>query len=268
MFFYVVLFLVVLVASGIIGIILSKKKGYYSICISILTIILMAGVLTFIYVLDINNIPTKTGMRVNINTENWFELINGIIGATIAALVSINVVVYQLRNDNKKNEENLRIQNMPLLKYEVKAEDELQRNVQAFNIIDSKYNPEDSLSYELYLKIKNISPNTIKQLCIDLTSETLNKKIRIIGADTRISLEKDTTIDDVFIILLPKNRKYKMNLNVYYEDILNNWYKQKIEIEYETTTYNSKSKYMGIIDYKIREERKMTSKEICDADLK
>lgn len=268
MFSYVILFLVILVASSIVGIILSKKKRYYAISISILTIILMTGVLVFFYILDINNIPTKTGMLVNINTENWFGLINGIIGATIAALVSINVVSYQIGNENKKNEENLRIQNMPLLKYEVKAEDDVQRSLTEDNIIYSKYNPQDSLPYELYLKVKNISPNTIKQLCIDFDSETVNKEIRIIGADTRISLEKDATIEDAFIILLPKDREYKMNLNGYYEDILNNWYKQKIEIQYETTTYNVNSKYKGVVYYKYKEEKRMELKEVYNLDLK
>ena len=87
-------------------------------------------VILVIYYLDRYNIPSKFNLTMNINTQNWLSLIGnyitGIISAIIGALVAVWTTIYQIRKNNEQNEkrdkENLRIQNMPILKYDINTE--------------------------------------------------------------------------------------------------------------------------------------------------
>ncbi len=236
-----------------------KKFDSYAERVSAILLILMLDVILILYIFDILNVPSELGINVNINTENWFNLINGIVGAAVAALVSINVVLYQLRKDNENNEkrdqENLRIQNIPLLKYEIKTDGERDKNQDNIDsLIISNLEPEKSIPYELYINIKNIGLNTIKSIIINLESSVLSHECIIIGENSMLSIEKDETIKIYRYINLYSNKEYDMKLKVFYEDLLKNWYEQEIIIKYDATKYNNGSKQLGNVTYSVKEE--------------
>ena len=83
-----------------------------------------------IYYLDRYNIPTYLGWSVNVNSQNWLGFLAnysaGIISAVISAVVLVIVTILQIKKNNEDNierdKENLRVQNMPILKYSIDTE--------------------------------------------------------------------------------------------------------------------------------------------------
>lgn len=99
---------------------------------SILEILLSIVIFSIvsIYYLDRFNIPTRLNWTNNIDTQNWLAFISnyltGIITAVIAVMVAVWTTIYQIKKNNEENKKrdnkNLKIQNMPILKYSINAE--------------------------------------------------------------------------------------------------------------------------------------------------
>ena len=53
-----------------------------------------------------------------------------------------------------------------------------------------------------------------------------------------------------------------MKLKVYYEDILQNWYCQIVDIEYNATNISNESYPMGIVNYKVNDEVLLKNKGV------
>lgn len=85
-----------------------------------------------IYYLDVLNIPSQLNLTKNIDSRNWlnflFTYISTIVSSIMGVTASIYIAVNQIKKNNEENErrdkENLRIQNMPLLKYNINTEAE------------------------------------------------------------------------------------------------------------------------------------------------
>lgn len=104
-----------------------EKEGEKIIFIFYVTIIYIPIIL---YYLDLWNIPSKLNLMKNIDSQNWlgflFTYISTIFSSVIGVTASIYIAFVQIRKNNEDNEkrdkENLRIQNMPLLKYGIDTE--------------------------------------------------------------------------------------------------------------------------------------------------
>lgn len=88
-----------------------------------LIVVIISDIFLIIYYIDRFNLPTKLGINTNINTQGWLTIITTLASSTIAAivggLIAFGIARDQIKESNRQNNENNRIQNMPLLKYEI-----------------------------------------------------------------------------------------------------------------------------------------------------
>lgn len=220
-----------------------------------------------IYFLDRYNIPSELGMNDNVNTQNWLVFlgtyVTGMLGAGISAAVSIFVMRHQIKKNNedniKRDKENLRVQNMPILKYLIDTENKSKGTLEGLIIT----NADNGNAYNLNISIKNIGLNNIKNIKVDFKSSIIGHSIyRILGNQSIEVLEKGEEIElKKFFSLKPSNEPYDIDLVIYYEDVLSNWYRQILNIHY-TATDVSKDGYISTVRYEVNKEEIIEEKEI------
>lgn len=232
----------------------SDEKFYYFVCF----MIIIAPAIFFL--LDIYNIPTKLGLCEDINIQNWFNFISSYFGTGIGIIVSVFIMIYQIKKNNKENakrdKENLRIQNMPMLKYSIDTE----KNESAEPIIT---NIESGQDYNFNILIKNIGLNNIKNIKIDCKIPLTNTLIyRILGNNSLEVLEREGKIAINKIFSLKRSEEpYDIDIIVYYEDILSNWYRQILNIHYYNSD-TSEDGCTGVVKYKVNKEEPIREEDI------
>lgn len=223
-----------------------------------------------IYYLDKFNIPTELGWNKNVNTQNWLNFlgtyITGIISAGIGAVVSVFITIYQIRKNNEDNEkrdsENLRIQNMPMLKYEIETTNAENKKIDIEELIISNCDHNVSIPYNLFVTIKNIGLNNVKRIIVDFESAIVKNKERILGKNNIIPMEKNESKNLYTYFALETGKEYLIKLNVYYEDVLQNWYYQTVDIYYNASKVHNGTYPIGIIHYQINEETSIDVNEV------
>ncbi len=220
-----------------------------------------------IYYLDRYNIPTYLGWSVNVNSQNWLGFLAnysaGIISAVISAVVLVIVTILQIKKNNEDNierdKENLRVQNMPILKYSIDTENKGKGELEELIIT----NVDNGHAYSLNISIKNIGLNNIKNIKVDFKSPLINNSTyRILGNYSLEVFEKgeERTINKFFSLKSSKE-PYDMDIIVYYEDVLSNWYRQILNVHY-TATNILKGEYIGIVRYEVNKEEIIKEKDI------
>jgi len=222
----------------------------------------------FIYYLDRYNVPTWLGWNVNVNSQNWLSFManysSSVISAIISAVVLVIVTIVQINKNNednrKRDKENMRLQNMPILKYTFNSEETKTRDLDELIIT----NIEDGIPYTFNIYLKNIGLNNIKNLKVDLTSDFINNSTeRILGKNSIEVMEKgEEIIIRKFFSLKHSDIPYKITIRVYYQDVLSNWYNQVVEVKYTATNIFKPGGYIGIIDYQVKEEEQINIGEI------
>lgn len=245
-----------------------KKSNSLAEKIGELIIVIIMVVLMLMYYVDRYNIATNLKLEMNVDTQNWFSFIGnyitGIISAVIGGLVAVWTTVYQIRKNNEENNkrdfENLRIQNMPILKYSVSANKNKLNELE--NLIVTNIN--DGTPYELKISLKNIGLNNIKNIKVDFQSELINNSIqRILGKDSIVAVEKgEEIVIEKFFSLKSSDKPYKILITVYYEDVLANWYKQLIKVNYAATNRFESGEYIGDVKCVIEEEEKIRPEDV------
>ena len=61
---------------------------------------------------------------------------------------------------------------------------------------------------------------------------------------------------------LERGKEYPIKLKIYYQDVLQNWYYQTVDITYEATEINNGSYPVGIVNYKVSEELLLNNDEV------
>lgn len=259
---------------GIIGIILLNKmiikriekdediviKVFGWVCLVISDIFLI------IYYSDRFNIPTLLQMNNNINTQNWLNnisnFVSNILSATIGGIIAFGIARHEINENNKQNLENNRIQNMPIIKYNITTYvrgKEINRD----NHIFTKYdNVDNSGIYDILINIKNIGLNNVKRIILDIQSEDFLNNDRAIGRDTQVPIEKGENIEIYRLFSLLKGKDYEMVLNVYYEDVLQNWYLQEVKIKYTANDIYCIEGCIGQVSYIVNEENLIDKEDI------
>lgn len=263
----IVVMIVTIILIFIIGIINYKKSENYiekTMCIVLFIVVVIPCI---IYCLDKFNMPTEFNMTKNLDSQNWLSFLgnytSSIVGAIIGGAITVLVTVLQIEKNNeqteKRDKENLRLQNMPILKYtlDTRYEDDGQDD----SLIMS--NQDTGRIYRLNISLKNIGLNNIKNIKVDFESEIIKKKERFIGKDSIISMEmKEEIIIKKYFSIKYREEPYKMKLIVYYEDVLNNLYRQILDIDYITTNSFKKGANISYIKYIIKEEELINKEEI------
>lgn len=217
---------------------------------------------TIIYILDAFNVPSFFKWNQNINSQDWLSFLSnyvtGIISAVIGAAVLVKVTVWQIKRNDENNTTNLRINNLPALDYKFSTEAQEKNDIQILTNID------DGNIYNFNIEVENIGLNSVKNIKVDLIVKPFMKiNQRIIGENTIKLLKKDSKINiNSFFILPNEKAKYNIEMTVYYEDVLSNWYMQQIDVEYETYNVIKDGEYIGKTEYRIKEEKGIEEKDI------
>lgn len=226
------------------------------ICYIILAIV--GATILIVYYLDRFNVPTELGWSINISTQNWLNFIStyttGIISAGIAALVSVFVTIYQIKKNNEENDkrdkENFRIQNMPLLKYDCVQG----RNTSVeLTQLNTKFEENNGVVQQITLSLKNIGLNSIRKYYVKIESDIL--KHRYIFEITKENvIEKGQEVIIPFVLRLKTEEKYTFNITLYYQDLALNIYEQNVLLEYELSNVNNGLNYYSNYNFKTKEE--------------
>lgn len=242
-----------------------KSKDNIEKIVGVITIII-SNIFIIIYYIDRFNLPTILKMNTNVDTQNWLIIITtciaSIISATIGGLIAFGIARNQMKENNKQNSENLRIQNIPMLKYEIITKGPKNEEIDIEHLIISNCEDKTSRPYDLFISIKNIGLNSVKRILVDFESAMVNSTYRIMGKNTLIPIEKNETKQIYRYFALETGKKYEMKLKVYYEDVLQNWYCQIVDIIYNATTISNGSYPLGNVEYKVNEEVLLDYKEV------
>lgn len=94
-----------------------------------------------------------------------------------------------------------------------------------------------------------------------------SERYRLLGTDTQIPIEKNENKEIYRYFVLESGKEYLMNLKVYYEDVLQNWYLQTVEINYNATKINNGTSQIRQVSYKVNEEQLINKNNISILDL-
>lgn len=247
-----------------------KKSNSLAEKISEIVLAMVMAVILVIYYLDRYDIPTALNLGMNIDTQNWLSFIGnyitGVISAVIGALVAVWTTIYQIRKNNEENNRrdkaNLKIQNMPILKYDINTERKETGDLS--EIIVTNQENELGNAYNLNIILKNIGMNSIKNIIIDFKSSVINNSIyRLLGKNAVNPVEKDEVIElNRFFSLKPSDNYYEMYITIYYQDVLSNWYKQEVQIHYSASNIFENGSYNGRLAYEVKKESEIEEIEI------
>lgn len=230
---------------------ISKEKEIFEKVLYVIFIII-TNIFLIIYYVDRFNLPSILKISDNVNTQNWLIIItsciSSIISAAIGGLIAFFVANKEIEVNSKQNEENNRIQNMPLMSYEF-----YNKNSEN-NLIALNTNIEDGNIGNIDFLIKNIGLNAARNVKINVESniikESIEKKYYII--------EKDKTEHLSFVGYFNINEEYNFKINILYQDLLLNFYKQEIYFTYKLTSYVNGTDRKYIIDnLLIKQEEKL-----------
>ena len=262
--FFTIVVLIVLIYKAI-----NKTNSITERILEIVLAVVLFSIVS-IYYLDRFDIPTKLHWTSNIDTKSWLSFISsyltGIITAVIAALVAVWTTIYQIKKNNEENEKrdnkNLKIQNMPILKYNINAE-----KSDAEGIDDLIITNMDHMAHNIYylnIVIKNIGMNNVRNIIIDFSSSLIgDSTYRFIGDGTINPVEKGETIEiNKYFSVKASDKPYEIELVIYYQDLLSNWYKQKISINYYASNHYSKGFYYGSLTYNVEKEIEIKEEDI------
>ena len=228
----------------IVFIIFLYKKGYKSYkdefskllyCLLLNSIIF----LLIVYYLDRFNVPSILGYTKNTNSSDWINILTNffitIISTLLSSIILLKITFKQLeetRKDNiELNNENHRIQNAPLLKYNFTLEhlEGVFTDNQKWILINQNDINQHKDALEFVISIGNIGLNTARNVILTMESLLFNQK-EIFEMFNQSSIEKDQIIKKKIIIPNVQEGTYKIFITVFYQDLLKNWYKQKIEL--------------------------------------
>lgn len=220
---------------------------------------LIVGVPIVIYFLDRWNITELLGFMKNIEGDMWFEYISNytssVIGAILSSVISIYLVFYQIDKNNedteKRDKENLRIQNLPILKYTFDNKTDVASEISNYAFFTDGCNN----SYPGTLIIKNIGLNNIKNVKVDMIINEYNVKERVVGKDTLEVLEKgeELRIHKLFPFN-SDNKSHRIEYIIHYQDLLSNWYIQEINLNIVTTDFRDKGTYQSSFTVSVEKE--------------
>ena len=234
-----------------------------------------------VYYLDRYNIPSKLGYTENIISSDWVSILTNYSAAIFSTLLSAVFLIFitfkqmdetykdniKLNNkvykDNiKLNNETQRIQNLPLLRYnfiQESLEGEMFDENKKCIFSNQDYNNIDSIDFTM--EIENIGLNTVRKVYLEVESELFNKK-ETFELWNQSNIKKNQIKKKEFIIPHVAKGIYKIDITVYYQDLLKNWYKQKVHLTISVTNiYDSNTNSNNQINSVVVDDEEMLINE-------
>jgi len=219
-----------------------------------------------VYYLDRYNIPSKFGYTENIISSDWVGILTNYSAVIFSTLLSAAFLIFvtfkqmdETYKDNiKLNNETQRIQNMPFLRYNFTHErigEEFFSENQKW--IFSNQNDSNGDSIDFTMEIENIGLNAVRKVYLEISSELFNKR-EYLELCNQSNIEKNETKKKEIVITNVAKGTYKIEIMVYYQDLLKNWYKQKINLTISITNiYDPKTGNNKINSVIVDEEEKL-----------
>lgn len=205
-----------------------------------------------IYYIDIFDIPSKINWFKNSASERWFNFlvtyISSIFGAIIGAVALILMTIHQMDRQDEKDKEALRINNMPLLSYEISRN---KGEVNLENLFITNCGKGNIVDFEL--KIKNLGMNAIKKAFIEFSSTDFSSSYYNWLASGGC-IDKDDCVK-IYRYLKISEGKHIIRAVIYYCDLINNWYSQTVIINLESTNQFDKNGRFFNIGIVIEDEK-------------
>ena len=234
-----------------------------------------------VYYLDRYNIPSKLGYTENIISSDWVSILTNYSATIFSTLLSAVFLIFitfkqmdetykdniKLNNkvykDNiKLNNETQRIQNLPLLRYnfiQESLEGEMFDENKKCIFSNQDYNNIDSIDFTM--EIENIGLNTVRKVYLEVESELFNKK-ETFELWNQSNIKKNQIKKKEFIIPHVAKGIYKIDITVYYQDLLKNWYKQKVHLTISVTNiYDSNTNSNNQINSVVVDDEEMLINE-------
>lgn len=229
--------------------------------ISYIILATVDSAILIIYYFDRFNVATELGWNTNVNTQNWLNFIatytTGIISAGIAALVSVFVTIYQIKKNDEENDkrdkENFRIQNMPLLKYDCVQE----RNASVkLTQLDTNIEENKGVTQQITLSLKNIGLNSIRKYYMKIESNILKRKY-IFEIVKESVIEKGQEVIIPFVLRLKTEEIYNFKITLYYQDLVFNIYEQDVILEYKLFSANDGLNHYYDYKFMVQDEKQI-----------
>ena len=210
-----------------------------------------------IYYFDKFNLSKFLLIGKEVDTKSWLTIISSfmisILAETLGGIVLIFVTYKQIeanREDlNKKEKEKNRISNMPLLVYSFP-----EGNMNAINnIYYVKTNKKLDKEINWTLSIKNIGMNAVRKCYLKIVDESIGNNITC-EMDDQSSIDKNQT-KDICFFQKENYGNHDFKINVYYEDLLHNWYSQKIDVSFNIIKYSDYEGYYNKVHYVVHDEK-------------
>ena len=205
-----------------------------------------------VYYLDKYDIPTKIGYFNSMDTNRWFDFVSSYLISIVASIISgailVLLTIRQIKIQIDNNNDDKRIQNAPIFDYEL-CNDK--------NVI-CKYNHgvdigEQGNQQHIFFKIENIGLNHSRNINILIKVDgKKDRKFSLNGYQSFIRKNEFVWIDLIFSLEREKKSKRRVTIEVYYDDMINNKYVQRINAIFDIE--NDKNEIIVITDFNVNNE--------------
>lgn len=190
--------------------------------------------LLIIYWFDYANIPTKYGLINKWMSKEWVGLLITFFSTVFSALISSAFLMFITlkqvdlsRADNMDiTKEQTRLNNMPKMRYCFNNVPE--NPIKTIIPINCDYDTMDTLDAVFNVKMKNVGLGALQNVWYSVVDNDYKHLSRYRNGDVFLSKEMETTFSIIFKLPKIVFSKYFCIL-IYYEDMLNNVYVQKID---------------------------------------
>lgn len=191
-----------------------------------------------LFTIDKTNLASYMGWVNENNSDRWFSYFatygSSLVSAIIGAIALILMTMLQLKRQDDKDREAIRINNMPLLIYDIS------RKKGAFDISNLLLtNCKEGKTIDFEIKIQNIGMNTVKKSFMHISSKMLSSDIYE-WLENNGCIKKDETVYIYRFLSLPKGIS-SLSITIFYCDLINNWYRQKVLIKFDIADYCDKN---------------------------
>lgn len=172
------------------------------------------------------------------NEESYFTIVSQLVSGLFAVLgvfLTIREESKARKKDNKNQEEKmreqLRLENIPILKFECNNEKKEANLIYTYDI--GKQNNDDALSSQLNINIKNVGLGTAQNICFQCF---VGMDSLFYSGNLNEVIEKGGKFNYSIKFKIPNYDNYhkRITLLVFYEDLLNNKYMQKLDGDIST----------------------------------
>ena len=172
-------------------------------------------------------------------------------------MVSVFVTIYQIKKNNEENDkrdkENFRIQNMPLLKYDCVQG----RNASVeLTQLDTNIEEDKGVIQQITLSLKNIGLNSIRKYYMKIESNILKRKYIFEIAKESV-IEKGQEVIIPFVLRLNTEEIYNFKITLYYQDLVFNIYEQDAILEYKLSSANDGLNYYSDYKFMVQDEKQI-----------